>query len=137
MPPLRRGIDLMPFQNLIEVYTLTIGSAGSFSGSVYLAGNGIIGIANRGTWTAAPLTLQTTMSGASPDAGGTWCSIYPSGAGSEWAIPAGTMANGTAYYPIPPSDLPALFWVRAVSGNAAGGTLQQAARSLDLITRPL
>ena len=127
----------MPFQNLIEIHTLTIGSAGSFSDAAYLGGNGIIGVGNAGTWTAAPLTFQVSLGSVSPAAGGTWCYVVPSGAGSEYTIPAGTMAVGTGYYPIPPADLPALFWVRAVSGNAAGGTLQAAARALTLFTRPL
>lgn len=127
----------MPFQNLVETYSVTIGSAGSFSGSVFLGGNGLIGIGNPGTWTAAPLVIQTTLGTLSPDAGGTWCNIVPSGAGSEYAISAGTMAIGSALYPLPPQDLPSLLWVRLVSGNSAGGTLQAAARTLTLVTRPL
>lgn len=126
----------MPFQNLIETFPVTIGSAGSFSGSVYLGGNGIIGVGNPGTWTAAPLTFQVTLGTAAPADGGTWCYVVPSGAGSEYAISAGTMAIGTAMYPIPPQDLPSVQWVRLVSGNSAGGTLQAAARTLTLVTKP-
>ncbi len=126
------------FQNLIEPFTLTIGSAGSFSGSAYLGGMGIIGIGNAGTWTASNLTFQTTLgSSPAPDAGGAWVRISPVGAGSEWTLPAGSLASGTGYYPIPPTDLPSLYWVRAVSGGSAGGTLQAQSVSLVLFARPL
>jgi len=124
--------------NPIETYTLTIGSAGSFSGSAFLNGNGIIGIGNAGTWTASNLTFQTTLgSSPAPDAGGTWVRISPVGAGSEWTLPAGSLASGTGYYPIPATDLPSLYWVRAVSGGSAGGTLQAQSVALVLFTRPL
>ncbi len=126
----------MAFQNLVETYSVGFGSGSSFSGSVFLGGNGLIGVGNPGTWTAAPLTFQTTLGTVAPDAGGTWCAIVPAGAGSEYAISAGTMVIGTAVYLLPPADLPSLLWVRLVSGNSAGGTAQGAARSLTLITRP-
>ncbi len=126
----------MPFQNLIEPFTLAWGSGSTFSGSVFLGGNGIVGVGNTGTWTASPMTFQTTLGTVPPDAGGTWVSVVPVGAGSEWAIPAGTMAIGTALYAINPQDLPSLYYVRAVSGNVAGGTPQAAVRNLVLLTRP-
>lgn len=120
------------FQNLLEPYGVTIGSAGSFSGSVYLGGNALVGVGNAGTWTAAVLTFQMTLGSVGPHDGGTWVNVYTGTA--EYTL--GTV-QGTALQYLPPSDLPAVYWLRLRSGNAAGGTVQQAARTLTLLTRPV
>lgn len=120
--------------NPIEAYTLTVGSAGTFSGSVFLNGNGILAVGNTGTFTAAPLTFQMTLGTVGPDAGGTWVNVY---AGSvEYTI--GTM-YGTAVQFLPPADLPSVNWVRVRTGRASdnGGTLQTAAVNIVLWTRPI
>ena len=79
--------------NPIETFTLSFGSAGTFSGSAYLNGNGIIGIAAVGTWTASVMTLRTSLGTQDPNASGaeagTWLNISPVGsAGTEYTIPA-------------------------------------------------
>lgn len=131
------------FQNLIETYNLNFGSAGTLSGSVYLNGNGLIGIAAVGTWTASIMTLRTSLGSTDPNNGGTWLNVSPVGsAGTEYSIPAAALAFGSlTFFPIPPGDLPSLYWVQAKAGaNAitdANGTQQTAARAFVLFTRPL
>lgn len=122
------------FQNPLELYNVTIASGGSFSGSVYLGGNGIIGLGNAGTWTSAPLTFQTTLGSVGPDAGGTWVNVYTTTSVAEYSV---ATLSGTQYVGIPPSDLPSLYWVRLRSGNAAAGTNQAAERTITLFTRPV
>jgi hypothetical protein len=119
------------FQNLIEPYSLAWGSGSTFSGSVYLGGNTILAVGVPGTWTTAALTLQVSVGSAEP--GADWRDLY---AGTtEWAAYPAT--KGTALYYLPVSDAPGLYWVRGRSGAGAAGTAQGAARTLELLTRPV
>lgn len=120
------------FQNPLEPYTLTVGSAGSFSGSVWLGGNGLLAIGNAGTFTASPLSFQTTLGSVAPSDGGTWVNVY---AGTvEYSI--GTL-YGTVVQFLPPADLPSLYWLRLRTGLSSGGTLQTAATNFVILSRPL
>lgn len=124
------------FQNLIETYNVTIAASGSFSGSVWLGGNGIIGIGNAGTWTSAPITFQTTLGSVSPDSGGTWVNVYDASTGTIQEYSLAT-PGGTQYMAVTPTVMPSLYWVRLRSGNAAAGTTQAAERIITLFTRPV
>lgn len=134
------------FSNPIETYALDWASGGTFSGSAYLNGNGIIGLAAVGTWTASAMTFRVSLGSVDPNNdGGTWMGVQPigsTGAGTEYTIPAAALAFGSlTFIAIPPADLPSLYWVQAKSGlNAVlstGGTAQTAARAFVLFTRPL
>ena len=132
------------FSNPIETYALDWANGGTFSGSAYLNGNGIIGLAAVGTWTASVMTFRVSLGSVDPNnSGGTWLNVAPIGsAGTEYTIPAAALAFGSlAFIPIPPADLPSLYWVQAKSGANAvlttGGTAQGAARSFVLFTRPV
>jgi hypothetical protein len=120
------------FQNVLGTAALTIGSAGSFSGSVYLNGAALYALATPGTFTAAPITFQVTYDATPPNAGGTWLNLYSGTV--EYSV--GTL-YGTAVQYLPPADVSGVQWLRLRSGNAAGGTLQAADRTFVLITRPI
>lgn len=124
----------MPFQNLIEPYTLTIASSGSLSGSVYLNGNGIIGLANAGTWTASVMTFRVSLGSIDPNSGGTWVNAYDST--GELSVPASVL-GGTQYIALNPQAFPSVYWLQLRSGQASGGTVQGAARAWTVFTRPL
>lgn len=131
------------FQNLIETHNLNFGSAGTLSGSVYLGGNALIGIAAIGTWTASIMTLRVSLGSTDPNNGGTWLNVSPVGsAGTEYSVPAASLALGSlTLYGIPAADFPAVYWLQAKAGaNAitnAGGTQQTAARSFVVFSRPI
>jgi len=131
------------FQNLIETYDLAFANNGTLSGSVYLNGNALIGVANVGTWTASIMTFRVSLGSADPNSGGTWLNVSPVGsAGTEYSVPAASLALGSlTLYSIPPADLPSIYWLQAKSGANAitntGGTAQGAARTFVLFTRPV
>ena len=131
------------FANPIETYGLDFANNGTLSGSAYLNGNGLIGLAAVGTWTASVMTFRVSLGSVDPNAGGTWLNVSPIGsAGTEYTIPAASLALGSlTFIAIPPADLPSLYWIQAKSGaNAitnASGTAQGAARSFVLFTRPV
>ncbi len=122
------------FQNLLGTVGVTIANGASVSGSVYLNGQAIIGIVNAGTWTAAPLSFQTTADNIAPHAGGTWLDMYNTA--GEVSLSAGVLL-GTQAVLLPPSLLPSVQWVRLRSGLSAGGTNQGAARTIGLLVRPV
>lgn len=122
------------FQNLLGTAALTIASSGSLSGSVYLNGAAILGIANAGTWTASPISFQVTYDPTPPNSGGTWLNAYDTA--GEITVPAALLL-GTQLIGLPPTQLPSVQWVRLRSGLAAGGTVQGADRVLILQVRPL
>lgn len=125
--------DPAAFQNPLGTVALTIASGGSFSGSAYLSGAGIVGVANAGTWTAAPLSFQITYDATPPHSGGTWLNAYD--LAGEISVPAalllGTQAISMGV------TIPNVQWVRVRSGLLAGGTNQGADRTLVLMVRPL
>ena len=129
-------------QSQLENQTLAFANSGTISGSVFLGGNALIGLAIVGTWTASIMTFRVSLDGRDPNADGTWLAVSPIGsAGTEYSIPAASLALGTTYIPIPPADLPAVYWLQAKSGAAAltnaGGTAQGAARTFVVFTRPV
>ena len=95
------------FSNPIETDALDWANGGTFSGSAYLNGNGVIGLAAVGTWTASVMTLRVSLGSVDPNnSGGTWLNVAPIGsAGTEYTIPAAALAFGSlAFIPIPPAD---------------------------------
>lgn len=133
----------MPYaQNPLENQTLSFANSGTLSGSVNLGGNAIVGLAVVGTWTASIMTFRVSLDARDPNVDGTWMAVSPIGsAGTEYSIPAASLALGTTYIPIPPADMPAVYWLQAKSGAAAltnaGGTAQGAARSFVVFSRPV
>lgn len=122
------------FQNMFGTVQVTIANGAALSGSAYLNGQAIVGIANAGTWTAAPLSFQVTADPAAPADGGVWLNAYDTA--GEISIPA-ALLGGTQAITIPPTLLPSVQWVRVRSGLSAGGTNQGAARTLALLVRPV
>ena len=118
------------FQNLYGTVQLTVPASGSFSGSVFMNGQALVGLIIPGTFTAAPVSFQHAI--APPHDGGTWTNLY-SGT-TEYSI---GVLYGTATMLLPPADLPGLLWLRLRTGLAAGGTVQSAAGSFVGLTRPI
>lgn len=120
------------YQNLITAYTLAITSGGTLSGSVYLGGQALMAIASPGTWTASPLVFDVTTS-AEPPGPGSWFRLY-AGTVEATAYPA---TSGTAIYYLDVANVPAIYWLRGVSGAGAAGTAQAATRTLTALARPV
>lgn len=118
------------YQNLTTAYTLSFGSGGTVSNSVYLNGQALLAVINAGTWTAAPLTFEVSSGTVEP---GIWHQLY-AGTNRVTAYPA---TAGTAAYYLPVSDAPGLLWVRGVSGVQGLGTAQAAARTITILSRPV
>lgn len=122
----------MSYPNIYGTVTATIGSAGSVSGSVFLNGAALLGVANPGTWTDAPLSFQITYDPIPPHSGGVWVNLRD--AAGLYTLP---ISGGTWAIAIPPTTLPRVQWLRAISGTIAGGvagTLQTGDRSLIFMT---
>jgi hypothetical protein len=114
----------------INSHTLSFGSGGSISGSVFVNGDSLLAIASPGTWTAALLGFEVTADAATPGAG-SWYRLYsPSG-----QVTAALATAGTSIYYLNVSQTPGVFWVRGFSGGAGVGTNQAADRTLTLLTR--
>lgn len=118
------------YQNLYGTFQMTIPASGSFSGSAFFNGEGLMAVIIPGTFTTAPLTFQHAIE--PPHAGGAWTNLYVGTV--EYTV--GTL-YGTATLFLPPADLPGLQWVRLRSGNAAAGTVQSSAGSFVALTRPI
>jgi len=121
------------FQNLMGAQQVVIPASGSFSGSAYLNGEALIGVAIPGTFTTAPLSFQVTSDPTPPHNGGTWLNFY-SGT-TEYNI--GTLYGTAMLYLPSPSDMPSIHWLRLRTGLSTGGTVQSAAGTFVLITRPV
>lgn len=126
------------FQSLIGTATLSIGSAGSVSGAVQLNGAQILGLVNLGTWTPSNLSFEHALTDPA-GSGVIWTTVADIGGPST--VPSGALitTGGTITVLLATNSvLRGLNFVRVRSGMPAdnGGTLQTAARSLILLTRP-
>ena len=122
-------------QNNAGATTMTFGSGGTISGSVYLNGEALFAIASSGTWTNSALTFEVTTSPDTPGPG-SWLRMF-SGAALV-SVPVVTSGSSIFYIgTLLPAPVP-IQWIRGWSGTAqVNGTAQAANRTLTLLTRPI
>lgn len=106
--------------------TVTIAAAASVSGSVNLGGRSLVRVVMPGTWTAADLTLQTSLDG------NTWTDVYDE-FGNVYTLKAA--ASRTIH--LSSGALLAVTYLRVRSGTPTTAVAQAAAATLSLISTPL
>lgn len=105
---------------------ITIANGASLAAAVDLDGKTLVGIHMPAAWTAANLTFQVSEDGVTYD------DFYDS-SGTEKTV----IAAQARYIEIPPAAWVGIRFVKVRSGTAAVTVAQGAARTLQLVTKPV
>lgn len=119
-------MDRMTVQNPLASVDVTIANGESLSGAVDLNGCALFGVIMPAAWTAANLSVQTSLDNA------TFNNVYDS-FGNEYLITAAASRRII----VPVGDLPCVKWIKIRSGTSGSAVAQGGARTITLLVRQL
>ena len=107
--------------------TASIAAGASLSSAVYLGAGTLLGISLPSAWTAATVTLQTSL-----DGGATWIDVYDDGGNEIVLSPA-----AGKFTPLDAGTFGNLVYLKVRSGTGSAPVNQVGARSITLHNRVL
>lgn len=122
MPPVKEQFPIL----VDGASTVTIADTASLSDAEDLAGGALVGVITPATLAGTSLTFQASADGTN------FYNLYNAD-GTEYTVTIST----SRWTILPPADFAGIRWIKLRTGTAGSPQVQNAARTLTLVARPV